>query len=186
LSVEAPGAKRTVRVISDFGTFDVAGKEDRFKFRLSSEQKIYEPGTIIREGNYIISSGTSMKAYESDIDSDGSTDLVLENDAVIFAVRKVGNASSQVSINTTNIIPYIRNKRSGVAITPISGIFIADDVNSSSGTGFSELTRAGQTLQDSSIRVLVNSTAATQYEALFTLRSAQDFVELEIKNIQSV
>lgn len=186
LSVEAPGAKRTIRITADFGTFEVIGKEDRFKFRLGSQQQIYEPGTIIREGNYVISSGPSMKAYESDINGDGATDLVLENDAVIFSVKKLGNTSGWVSINTTNIIPLVGNKRSSVNITPISGIFIGDAVNTSAGTGFTELTRAGSTLQDSSIRVFMNSTAGVQYEALFTLRSADDFVELEIKNIQNV
>lgn len=185
LSVEAPGAKRTIRVASDFGSFEVIGKEDRFKFRLASQQQIYEPGTIVREGNYIISSGPSMRAYESDVSGDGATDLVLENDAVIFSVRKLGNTSSWVSINTTNIIPLIGNKRSSINVTPISGIFIGDAVNTSAGTGFTELTRAGSTLQDSAIRVFVNSTSGIQYEALFTLRSAQDFAELEIKNIQN-
>ncbi len=185
LSVEASGAKRIVRIASDFGTFDVAGKEDRFKFRLASQQQIYEPGTAIREGNYVISSGPSMKAYEGDVNSDGSAELVLENDAVLFAVKKIGNSTSFADINTTSIIPLIRNKRSGAGITPISGIFVGETYNSSFGTGYTELTRSGSTLQGSSIRINVNSTAGLSYEALFTLRSAQDFVELEIKNIQN-
>ncbi len=186
LSVEAPGAKRTVRVTSDFGTFDVVGKEDRFKFRLASLQQIYEAGTVVREGNYIITSGPSMKAYESDINGDGTTELLLENDAVLFSIKKIGNSTAWATMNTTNIIPLIRNKRSSVNITPVSGIFVGETYNTSFGTGYTELTRAGSTLQESSIRVLVNSTAGTRYEALFTLRSAQDFVELEIKNIQNV
>lgn len=185
LSVEAPGARRTIRIISDFGTFEALGKEDRFKFRLAAQQQIYEPGTVVREGNYIITSGPSMKAYEKDMNNDSVIDLVLENDAVIFAVKKLGNSTDWVSINTTNIIPLVSNKRSNVNITPISGIFVGEDHTTSYGNGFTELTRAGSTLQDSSIRVLVNS-SSVRYEALFTLRSAQDFVELEIKNVQGV
>jgi nucleoid DNA-binding protein len=184
LSVEAAGAKRVVRVAADFGTFEVNGKEDRFKFRLASQQQIYEPGTIVREANYFIVAGPSMKAYESDVNNDGTTDLVLENDAVVFAVRKLGNSTGWVSINTTNIISMIRNKRSSVNITPLSGIFIGEAANTSYGVGFTELTRNGL-LQESAIRVLVNSSSA-RYEALFTLRSAQDFVELEVKNIQNI
>ena len=110
--------------------------------------------------------------------------MVLENDAVLFAVKKLGNATSWATVNTTNIIPLIRNKRSNVNVTPISGIFIGDIANTSYGNGYSELTRAG-TVQESSIHVLVNS-SSFRYDALFTLRSAQDFVELEVKNIQSV
>lgn len=185
LSIEAPGARRAVRIISDFGTFDVAGKEDRFKFRLASSQQAYEPGTVVREGNYIITAGPSMKAYEQDINNDGTADLVMENDAAVFAVRKTGSPSNWTAIDTASMISFIRNKRSNVNITPVSGIFIGDAFNTSYGNGYTELTRSGSVLQDSSVRIVVNSTGGTRYEALFTMRSAQDFVELEIKNLQN-
>ena len=182
--LEAPGSRRTLDLNIREGDIIVSGEEDKIKIILPGN--LFEPGISTQQGNvFVTSGGTTMKAYESDINSDGATDLVLENDAVIFAVKKIGNASSFVSINTTNIIPLIRNKRSNVNITPISGIFIGDALNTSYGNGFTELTRSGSTLQSSSIRVTVNSTSGTMYEALFTLRSAQDFVELEIKNIQN-
>lgn len=180
LSVEAPGSKRTVRIEADFGSFEVLGKEEKIKFHLSTPQQILEPGTVVKEAGYVISTGPSMKAYEN------ATSLILENDAVLFAVRKLGSSSGWVSINTSNIVTQINNKRVNVNVTPVtSAILVGDDLNTSVGTGYTELTKPGNTVTSSSIHVFVNSTAGLQYDAIFSLSSAQDFAELEIKNIRT-
>ncbi len=180
LSVEAPGSKRAVRIEADFGSFEVIGKEDRIKFHLSTPQEIFEPGTVVREAGYVMSSGPSMKAY------DNGTDFILENDAVMFAVRKLGSPSGWVSVNTSSMVTKISNKRVNVNATPVtSAILIGDDPNTSVGTGYTELTKSGLALTGSSVHIFVNSTAGLLYDALFSLSSAQDFVELEVKNIRT-
>ncbi len=184
LAAEAPGARRTIQVLSDFGTFTVDGEGDKVKFFMEGGAPVLEPGNAVKEGNLITVSGPSMSAYEKDVNGDGTMDYVLENDAVLFAVRKVGSATSPASINMSNAITLIRNKRAGVNITPVASIYMDDDPANSFGTGFTTLSIQGTAITSSSVRVYVNS-SVKEYDAIFTLRSAEDFIDLEVKNIKS-
>lgn len=179
LMYESTGAKRVIKLEARDGMFIVSEKEDKIKYQLSPDIKIYEPGTRFREGNMIISSGPFMDAYESDIDGNNESDLVLENDVVLFAIRKIGNATHFDELNTTTIIALIRNKKTGTDAVPKSGIFI--DGTSSYGNGYTELVRSGDALMSSGIRVVMNSTY--DYEAVFTLGAGRDFIEMEVRHI---
>ena len=180
LIFEASGSRRSMNLIAD-GSLVVSGKEDRIKFRMDKigDSGLFEPGTKTREGNLLIVNGPFVKAYENDIDNDGYTDLVLENDAVLFAVKKFSNEF----INTSNMITIIENKLAGMNITPESKITIEEDEESSYGNGSSELTEVGSYLVTSGIRLQINTTNV-KYEALFILGAGQDYVELEIRNIE--
>ena len=182
LIFEATGAKRSMEIDIDEGELIVSGSEDKIKFRLN-DIDILETGTRIKEGNVVIASGPTMNAYEKDINSDGTTDLVLENDAVLFAVKKYGSSSSFEFINTTGMITLMRIKNLNVDVTPKSGIFIDEKTNSSYGYGYSELTEQGYNIPSAGIRLWLNSYANITYEALFTLSAGSDFIELEIKHI---
>ncbi|MBS3056845.1 MAG: hypothetical protein J4473_05430 [Candidatus Aenigmarchaeota archaeon] len=179
LKQETVGAKRTVKIETN-DEFIVSGKEDVFKLRLDPEIKIYEPGTRIKQGDIIISTGPYVSAYESDIDNDGATDIVLENEAVLFSVRKTGNSSFYQSLNTSNIITMIRNKKNDISVVPESGIYIDNEADY--GNGYTELTVYGNAISSASIRVVMNSTF--RYEALFTLGAGRDFIEMEVRNIE--
>ena len=185
LAFEAPGATRSVRVVAEDGTFIVAGKEDKLKFRLEPQTEVLPAGTSLQEGNLLMTAGTGMRAYESDINSDGTTDLVLENDAALFAVRKVGTTADWAPLNLTSIISRIGNKRTNINVTPITGIFINDVPASTYGTGYTELTASGSGIASAGIRIYMNSSSGTVYEALFTMQSSMDFVELEVRNVRS-
>ncbi|MBI4019079.1 MAG: hypothetical protein HY364_02400 [Candidatus Aenigmarchaeota archaeon] len=184
LMLESSGASRSVRIISDFGTFTVSGRDDRILFDIPAGVEIMEPGTSRREGNLVITSGKSLNAYEDDVDSDGNLDLVLENDAVKFAVKKIGTETSFSSINTTTFITLIRNKIRSVSMTPTSGVYIGDSLTSSYGTGYTQLSQHGTHLASSSIKAFVSATSGQQYEVIFTLRSSTDFVEIQINRIR--
>ena len=183
LALEGSGASRSVKIISDFGTFSVSGRDDRILFDIPLDAAIMEPGAAARDGNLVTTSGASMSAYEADADSDGNTDLVLENSALKFAVRKIGSESSWGSINTTTFIERIENKLSGVNMTPTSGVYIGDSLASSYGSGYTQISRQGSNLASSSIKVFVNAESGQQYEVIFTLRSSSDFVEIQINSL---
>lgn len=184
---EAPGSKRSVDIRIPEGKFQVVGGEDKIKIRIENIN-LFPPGLRQEEGNIVITSGALMRAYESDIDSDGTTDLVLENGRVLFAIKKLGNYTNNVLVNTTSFISLMRNKNLNVDIPyPGSGIFIDDKDKTSYGIGYTELTKMGDNIASSAIRVVLNATAANvTYEALFSLASAQDFVELEVTQITGV
>jgi len=179
LMFEASGAQRSMNFIAD-GSLVVSGKEDKIKFRMDKGIGLFDPGTKTKEGNILAVNGPFIRAYEKDMDDDGCLDLVLENDAVLFAVRKFSNEF----INTSNMITIIENKLAGVNITPVSRITIEDNETSSYGNGSTELTEIGSYLVTSAIRLYLNTTSV-KYEALFTLGAGQDYVELEIRNIEN-
>jgi hypothetical protein len=178
LIFEAAGSRRSMNFASD-GTLLVAEKEDKVKLRMSTGIAVFEPGTKTKEGNLLIVNGPFMDAYEEDVDNDGYTDLVLENDALLFAVRKFSNEF----INTSSMITRIDNKLAGVNMTPKSRITIGESDESSCGNGTTELTEAGSYLLSSGIRMYINTTAFS-YEVLFMLGAGQDYLEMEIVNVE--
>ena len=184
---EAPGARRTVDITIPKGKFQVIGGEDKIKIRIE-DIDLFPPGLRQLEGNVLITSGSLMRAYESDIDGDGNTDLVLENGRLLFAVKKLGNYTDNVIVNTTNFISLIRNKNLNVDIPyPKSGVFIDDKATTSYGVGYTELTKIGDNIASSGIRVILNATASSvTYEVLFSLASSQDFVEMEVLHVTGV
>lgn len=188
LSTEAPGAIRVLKVEGiEGGELVVSGKSNTIKYTLLLPRQVFQEGLRFQEGNLLIVSGPNVEAYEADIDGDGNTDLVLENRAVLFAVKKLGSPGSHVAINTTNVIVQMREKRTAVNVTtPLSLIAINELANTTAGTGWTEFTRNESFLQSNSIRVVMNNTdARISYIAEFSLNGASDFVELEVKQITS-
>ncbi|MBI4896074.1 MAG: hypothetical protein HY832_00815 [Candidatus Aenigmarchaeota archaeon] len=180
---EAPGSRRTVQVNLRDSHLIVSGKDDEIRMEIPGVS-LLEPGSQTKEGNVRIISGPWLTATEQDIDNDATTDLVLENEAIIFAVKKIGTPSSYATVNTSSLISLISNKLASVNVTPVSGIMIDGDRASLTGTGYTELSKTGTSLQSASVHVYMNSTATgVSYEALFTLRAGADFVELEVKRV---
>jgi len=138
-----------------------------------------------QEGNILISSGAAMSAYESDIDGDGNTDLVLENGVMLFAVKKLGTPSSHVVANTTDMIVLMRNKALDINVSyPRSGVFINDKQNTAYGVGYTELTKFGINIASSSIHLYVNATQANvAYDVSFSLGASQDFIEMHATRV---
>jgi len=179
LLLESSGSKRDIRLDVDYGTFIVSGKENRIKSILELKSAIIEPGITIREGNLEIISGGGVSAYERDIDNDGTADLVLENEAILFAVKKMGSSANNVSINVRNIVTRIDNKLSFVSVNATAG-FSIEDIDSSSGSGYTELTRQGSNLPSAAIRLYLRSDSGFVYEAIFTLSSRKDFIDMRV------
>jgi len=187
LLFEAPGARRSIDIDVQDSRLSVSGSDDKIKLRIDNVD-IFSSGLRAEEGNILITSGPSMKAYESDIDGDGNTDLVLENGLLIFAIRKIGSPSSHATVNTTTMVTMMLNKRLSVNVShPRSGIFVDDRETTSYGIGYSELTRLGEGLDSSSIHVFVNATAANvTYDATFSLSTSLDFIDLQASHVTGV
>lgn len=188
LLYEAPGAKRTVMMKVSEGRFVVYSKDDTIRYRLKTTYPLMEAGSITKEGNMILTYGPGIRAYEADIDSDGNMDLIMENDAVLFAVRKLHNSSNMGFINTTSseqpLITALKNKRLGINMNAQFGIFINDLNDTSYGEGFTELIDMGEQLPGATIRLYLNATDNPEgitYETFFRLLPGQDYVEIEVK-----
>jgi hypothetical protein len=184
---EAPGARRVIDVNLQKGKMAVSGSEEKIKIRLD-DVKLFTPGLRKQEGNILVTSGAQVESYEADIDSDGVTDLVLENDAVLFAVKKMGTPDSYGFVNTSNMITLIRNKRLNLDIyRPRSGIFINNSVPTSFGVGYSELAQVSENIASSGIHIYVNATNGNvTYDAIFTLGPSQDFIEFYATHVTGI
>lgn len=178
LAGEANGAKRVLNFGSLSDTLIFSGKEDKISIILPLNVEIITAGIRVQEGNLILFSGNTMNT------GDNGTDLMLENDAVLFSVKKLGNSTNHVWTNTTGLITMIRNKQLDINVSPLSQIMMDEKLNSSFGVGFSELTQTGGGLSSAGIRFVMNQTnASVKYEVLFTLSGSHDFVEMDVKNI---
>lgn len=186
IMLESTGARRSIDLTLTKGKFIFSGSDDTIKIRLE-DTGLLKPGTRIQEENIILQGGGTLSSYEGDILSDGQTDLVLENSAVLLAVKKLGNATEQATINTSSIVAQIRNKRQGINYNnPRTGLFINDVDNTSVGTGYTELQLQSPNLQQNSIILHLNSSANISYDAVFTMSAATDFIELSVRNIKGV
>ena len=178
LAGEAPGAKRVLNFGSLQDILVFSGKEDRITIKLPLNVEIITPGTRVQEGNLILFSGSTMST------DDNGTDMIMENDALLFSVKKIGDSATHAWVNTTQLITMIRNKQLDINVSPLSQIMMDEKLNSSFGVGFSELTQTGGGLSSAGIRFVMNQTnASVKYEVLFTLSGSHDFVEMEVKNI---
>lgn len=183
LSIESTGAQRALSInLPQDARFIFSGSENRIKIRIDDIDVLSSTGRI-QEENVVIQGGGALSAYEADIDNDGDTDLVLENPAVLFAVHKLGSESSHVAVDTANIISLVRNKRQNVDMVPKSSVMINEKNLSSYGTGYTRLSLSDN-VQSASIIVHMNSAANITYNAIFTLSSNLDFVELRVQDIE--
>ncbi len=181
---EAPGARRSIDINVKNGKLIVSGPADKIKIRLE-DVNLFTSGLRRQEGNVLVTSGAQVDSYENDVDNDGNIDLVLENDGMIFAIKKIGSPSSPAIINTTNMIVLIHNKRTNTNIFyPKSAIYINDTLESSYGIGFTELSERSNNIASASIHLYVNATLAnTSYDGVFTLGPAQDFLEFQVSHV---
>jgi hypothetical protein len=180
LAYEAPGAKRSIDVDVPAGTFIFSGKEDKLKVSIPNPS--LKIANTVQEENIQIQGGGGLNTYEADILNDGNENFVMENSAVLLALKKLGSAEAPVFINTSSIITLIQNKRQNVNLTyPRSGIFIGEKQTSSYGYGYTQASFGDKT---NSIIVHLNSTANITYDAIFTLAASDDFFEMNVRNIK--
>jgi len=181
---EGNGAQRVFSISSTGGDYFTEKDTDSVKFKLNSISGVIDSGTYKKEGNLIISAGTDVKASEYDANSDGISELVLENSRVLFAVKKIGNSSSYATVNNSQLVKLIQLKENSLNITPSDSSTIVDgSILSVNGTGYTQLSQTGDLLREASIKAYIESGSGANYEIWYTLRSNADFVLEEVKNI---
>ncbi|MFZ3077997.1 MAG: hypothetical protein WA139_06080 [Candidatus Aenigmatarchaeota archaeon] len=181
---EGNGAQRVFSISSTGGDYFVEKSTDSVKFKLNSISGIIDPGTRKMEGNLLITAGTDVKASEYDANSDGTSELVLENSRILFAVQKIGNSSSYAAVNNSQLVKLIQLKDNFLNITPSDSSTIVDNsLLSVNGTGYTQLVQTGDLLREASIKAYVQSNSGANYEIWYILRSNADFVLEDIKNI---
>jgi hypothetical protein len=164
------------------GEYKINEKANTIDLILPSSGSYVQPGSFVKDGEITMSSGSSAKASIYDIDGDGSDELVLENGIIRVGLLKNGTISNPSFMNTSRIVKILNFVENNVNVTPSNTQMILDGYQESSyGTGYSELVRAGIGLTKAEAVFHVNSTFIT-YDIVYTLYPGADFVSVGIQN----
>lgn len=181
---EGSGSFRTIQLKITEGQYFVNNKTNSIEFSYKIKSNILEPGTLVKDGNLVISSSINAKASTYDLDGDGQNELVIENELIRVGMQSVDSRSSPTSINTSSIIKLLNFKQNDANVTPSDSSVILDSFEDSYyGTGFSELVRTGDHLAKAEALVHVNSTSIT-YDVVYSLPSGADFLIVRVQNAQ--
>lgn len=164
--------------------FEVLKDEDAIVFVGEGSPSLVDFNTRSKKENLLYIAGSDVNCREADGNSDGITDLILDNTYVRFVFNKTARTDPFSNIDTNYAMLNMTQKSTGTSIIPVnSSIFIDDNSSSSYGNGYSELLRTGNNLPFCTVHFFVNSTPA-KYDVYYRLYSAADFLSVQIRNIR--
>ncbi len=179
---EGIGALRSATLKVSGGQYFVNEKANDVEFLLLSKTGILQPGTIVKDGNVLLTVGGIAKASIYDLDNDGTNDLVLENQYLRVGILNNGTASSYSTINTSRLVKVINWKTTNTNVTTVDSRIVLDDFTDTSiGNGYTELIASGNNLPKAEAVAHVNTTIV-KYDVVYTLHAAADFVIVKIQN----
>jgi len=179
---EGTGSLRSPQIKVSGGDYKVNQKGNSVDFTYEIKYGLFEPGSFVKEGNLLMMSGVNAKASEYDLDNDGMSELVLENEILRVGILKNGTSTSQQPITTAGLIKILNLKETGVNVTPTdSSITIDDFADSINGTGYTELVNTGDHLSKAEAVVHMNTTNI-MYDVVYILQSGADFLIVKIQN----
>ena len=183
---EGRGSFRTVQLKISGGEYKIDQKTNSIEFTDVIKSGIITSGTFIKEGNVFIAAGTNAKATTYDLDLDGTTDMVLENE--IMRVALLNNATNGNGINTSKAVKFFNLKSTdgNISIND-SSVIIENLTTSYYGTGFTELVKTGDNLPVAQAIIHVNISAPSNltYDIVYTLRAGADFLIVKVQNISN-
>lgn len=162
---ESGGSSRAIDVGIRSGVFVADGADDTLKVILAND--VLEKGTFLTEGGIELFRGPFLYTYERN--DHGFPELVLENDALRFAVRKMGNETTDVPVSMDTIATELTDKRTNTTIVPQLG---AEKSGSAATSGHTELSGGGQ-------RGTITITTDA-YTLRISLSAGHEFLDLEI------
>lgn len=182
VSSESVGSLRTMLLKVNDGRYSVREKSNSVDFEHTMTSNLLNPGTFVKEGNILITSGGGAVAVEDDIDGDGATEIVLENEIMRVLIQKVGSSTSYAAIDTANSIKLLNMKYNGANITvEDSSVIIDGNETSSYGNGYTQIVNPGKGLAKAEALVHVNSSSVV-YDVVYSLYSGADFLVVNTVN----
>ncbi len=150
--------------------------------RILMDNSAFSESLVKKEDNVLVKTGPLSLAYSQDMDSDTIDDLVLENEAIIFSLKQVGDSDSYASLG--DVLAYIKNKQTNAVIDAGSLNIEVDEVMLSSAQGYTELDYHPVAVSNS-IHMFATSLdledkGISGVDVYFTLSGASDFVEIKV------
>ena len=181
---EGGGSFRAIQMKVSGGEYKINSKTNTVEFVQTIKSGILQSGTFLKEGNVFVAAGTNAKASMYDLDLDGTSDIVLENE--IMRVAILNNATPGNGINTSRILRLFNLKENGLNITVNdSTITIDNRTGSTIGNGIIDLVQEDEHLSVAEAVAHINTSipANFTYDVVYTLRSGADFLIVKIQNI---
>jgi hypothetical protein len=176
------GSQTSLQLKNSDGEYRVNQKANSMDYIYYVKYGVVSPGTFRQEGSLMLACGVSAKASEYDLDGDGSSELVLENEILRVGLLRNGTASSQTTINTSSIVKILNLKETNANVTPADSSIVLDEfADTSYGTGYSEVIRTGDHLSKAEAVFHINTTNI-YYDIVYTLQSGADFITVKVQN----
>ncbi len=183
LAREGNGSARKYSFIAP-KRFEALKEEDAIAFGGETFASLFDFNTRTKKESLLYIAGSDVRCAEQDGNSDGATDLIIENTFVRFAFNKTARATPYSSIDTNYAILNMTQKTNGVSILPVnSSIYIDDNSSSSYGIGYSELSRSGSALPFCTVHFFVNASTVS-YDIYYRLYAGADFLAVSVRNIR--
>ena len=147
------------------------------RWEMETRTRIVEPRSSYRLGNLMISANSDVTSREF------SDHYVLENSHIRVTFLKNGTSDEFVELDTSNLITEITIKENNLTISPEFNFMVADDPDSTTGMGYTTLSRTGVLLGSASF-IAHMETSAFSYELHITLDGEADFIRTEVKNFR--
>jgi hypothetical protein len=175
VSSEGEGSKRTIDFSIDEGEMYVSGDNDTIYWTYECSAPVFSPRTFQTIGNMIIGANLDTNAYEGVCESQSA--FILENEHLRACLKKVGSAGNKTYYNMSYVLISIYQKDLDAAL-PLEYLEITLDNNhtSSTGQGYTTLSRSGQHLPYGEVTAYMESDYGITYSINFILESGEDFM----------
>jgi flagellin-like protein len=177
---EGPNSTRVVAFTAP-KRFETIPEEDAVQF--STTSGIFEYLTRVFSNNFVYIAGSDVRCAQEDGDNDGDNDLVLENQRIKGVFLSVAKSTPYASYDTAStLLRVVEKTGNNTIIFTNTSVVIDDNLLTTSGNGYSEISSSGQALPSCQVHFFMNSTV--DYDIYYKLYAGADFFVVEVRNIR--
>ena len=175
IAEQGKGSTRVLPIQIKKGKLYIDNESDRIYYVIETESEIISPRTKTQIGNLYISSNANVDV------TDNTTHFIMENEHEKIVFEKLGNITSFVSINASQLMKSMYLKDTGTYLDANLTIRVDDDPNKESGNGYTIAEKTGTGLMRGRIIAHINQ-SESDYDIYFTLEGGEDFMQIEVMN----
>lgn len=181
---EGEGSSRTIRVNFDRGSLQYDNSSDSLVYKLESGSGVISPQTSKRTGNVILSSNANVEVRETNVD--GTDCFMMENDYLKACIKKVGNQTNIVDIDTSELLVLYESKSDELGNKKLNGtltVKVNDNPATARGNGYTYAAETGSFIGTGRVIATVYTDTYT-YDVIFSLPTGSDFMNVDVQNFR--
>lgn len=181
---EGEGSSRTIRVNFDRGNLQYDNSSDSLVYKLESGSGVISPQTSRRTGNVILSSNANVEVSETSVD--GTDCFMMENDYLKTCIKKVGNQTNPVELDTSELMILYESKSEELGNQKLNGtltVTVNENPSAGRGNGFTYAPETGSFIGTGRVISTVYTDTYT-YDVIFSLPTGSDFIQVDVQNFR--